>query len=305
MVQAEALDGARVQIRAAEGLAGMVPAAMTGIAVAGVLAFAADSPAPLAALAALVAAAAMDGGTALARMFDDNGALNAASGRLDDMLAPIPRSPRLQSAGMQTSPIVLRIGAEAVTLEPGDRLALAGRSGAGKTRLLETLVGLRRPAAGAVTIGGQPLEHMATADTRVLFSLAPQDACMISGTVRDNLQLSDQSASSEAMWAVLAEASLARKVTALPRGLDTWIGEGGERLSGGERRRLGLARAYLRPASWLLLDEPTEGLDAETEAAVVAALDARLNRTGQGVVIVSHRPAPRVLCTKRLTMDPL
>ena len=125
---------------------------------------------------------------------------------------------------------------------------------------------------------------------------------MISGTVRDNLQLSDQSASSEAMWAVLAEASLARKVTALPRGLDTWIGEGGERLSGGERRRLGLARAYLRPASWLLLDEPTEGLDAETEAAVVAALDARLNRPGQGVVIVSHRPAPRVLCTKRLTM---
>ena len=82
----------------------------------------------------------------------------------------------------------------------------------------------------------------------------------------------------------------------MPEGLATWVGDGGEVLSGGERRRLSLARAYLRPAPWLLLDEPTEGLDRGTEAELVAALDRRLSRTGQGVVIVSHRPAPLTLC---------
>ena len=105
-----------------------------------------------------------------------------------------------------------------------------------------------------------------------------------------------------ALWAALADAALRLKIETLPHGLDTWIGEGGERLSGGERRRLGLARAYLRPAPWLLLDEPTEGLDAATEAAVVAALEARLVRLGQGVVIASHRPAPLTLCPQRLTL---
>jgi ATP-binding cassette subfamily C protein CydC len=85
-------------------------------------------------------------------------------------------------------------------------------------------------------------------------------------------------------------------VRRLPQGLATWIGDGGEVLSGGERRRLSLARAYLRPAPWLLLDEPTEGLDRETEASLVTALDRRLSRTGQGLIVVSHRPAPVRLC---------
>jgi len=92
------------------------------------------------------------------------------------------------------------------------------------------------------------------------------------------------------------------RVRRLPRGLQTWIGDGGEVLSGGERRRLSLARAYLRPAPWLLLDEPTEGLDAATEARLLEALDRRLRRTGQGAVIVSHRPAPLVLCPVRFTL---
>ena len=99
------------------------------------------------------------------------------------------------------------------------------------------------------------------------------------------------------------DACLAAKVRALPHGLDSWIGEDGVRLSGGERRRLSLARAYLAPAPWLLLDEPTEALDAQTEAQVVARLLARLERTGQGLVVVTHRPALLAVCTVRHAVD--
>ncbi|WP_313576932.1 ATP-binding cassette domain-containing protein, partial [Brevundimonas sp.] len=85
--------------------------------------------------------------------------------------------------------------------------------------------------------------------------------------------------------------------------LDVALGENGARLSGGERRRLGLARAYLRPAPWLVLDEPTEGLDAATEAQVLDRLSQRLQRTGQGLILVSHRPAPLALCDQTLTVS--
>ena len=126
---------------------------------------------------------------------------------------------------------------------------------------------------------------------------------MISGTLRDNLCLGDPLGAEATLWSALADACLADKVRALPKGLDSWVGDGGTRLSGGERRRLGLARAYLRPALWLLLDEPTGGLDATTKAAVITALAVQLERTGQGVIIVSHRPGPWALCPLSLSGD--
>jgi ATP-binding cassette subfamily C protein CydC len=299
MAQSEALGEARARRWSAEGLLGLAPAILTGVAVTGILALAAQAPPPLAALAALAGAAAMEGGGVLGRMFDDHGAVNAAMERLGEMLSPAANSHSL-FAGKAESLIILHHGAESVTLEPGDRLALTGRSGAGKTLLLEMLAGLRQASPGSIIIDGQPLEDTAPGAARALFAISLQDCLMISGTVRANLRLGDPAASEDAMWTVLADASLDHKVRALPFGLDSWIGEGGERLSGGERRRLSLARAYLRPAPWLLLDEPTEGLDTETEKAVVEAMAVRLNRTGQGAIIVSHRPAPLVICTKYL-----
>lgn len=297
MADAEALGAARERRWDAEGLAALAPAALSGVAVGLVLALAVPAGGPMATLAALAAAAAMEGGAALARMFDDDGALHAAAGRLDEMMT---NGAARAEAVDPAAPLTLSVGAASRVLAPGERLAVVGRSGAGKTRLLEMLVGLRPPEPGRVRIGQAPLETLATGAARRLFALAPQDAAMVAGSVRENLRLGDPDAPDEALWAALADAGLEAKVRSMPQGLESWIGQGGDRLSGGERRRLALARALLRPAPWLLLDEPTEGLDAATEAAVVAALDRRLARTGQGAVIVSHRPAPLALCGLRL-----
>ena len=184
--------------------------------------------------------------------------------------------------------------------EPGTRLGITGPSGCGKTRTLEALVGLRAPPSGRFLVGATPLESVPLGWARPLFAYAPQDARLVTGTVAENLRLASPRADDAALWDALADAQLDARVRRLPEGLATWVGDGGEVLSGGERRRLSLARAYLRSAPWLLLDEPTEGLDRGTETELVAALDRRLSRTGQGVVIVSHRPTPLTLCREFL-----
>lgn len=165
------------------------------------------------------------------------------------------------------------------------RLWIDGPSGCGKTRLIEQLIGLR---CGLETDPAR-------------FAWAPQDAAVLDGTIRDNLGLAG--AVSEAqMHEALAIAQLSDRVARLGKGLDTWIGEGGVILSGGERKRLSLARAILRDAPVLVLDEPTEGLDGKTEAAIVEALEKHLEATNRGLVLVSHRPAPRRLCRERLKL---
>jgi len=157
------------------------------------------------------------------------------------------------------------------------RLRIDGPSGSGKTRFIETLMGLRGDGVDTV--------H---------FALCPQDAPVLTGTVRQNLVMAGETDEGR-MWQALDDAALKARIEALPRGLDTWLGDGGVTLSGGERKRLSLARAYLHKAPVLVLDEPTEGLDARTEAFVVERLQARLAREGQGLILVSHRAAPRVL----------
>jgi ATP-binding cassette subfamily C protein CydC len=157
------------------------------------------------------------------------------------------------------------------------RVRIDGPSGGGKTRLIETLIGLRGDAVDTM--------H---------FSLCPQDAPVLTGTVRQNLAMAGRG-DEALMWQALDDAALKTRVEALPKGLDTWLGDGGVTLSGGERKRLSLARAYLRKAPVLVLDEPTEGLDARTEAFVVERLRQRLDREQQGLILISHREAPRGL----------
>jgi ATP-binding cassette subfamily C protein CydC len=275
------LDALRREAVAAGGWAAVLQGAILGLAVALVLAFAHDAATPLAAMACLAAAMALEGLAGVGKAFEQDAGADAASERLDAVLVHAPSTTDAQAPLDRPS-----LGFGDLVLEPGSRLVLTGPSGCGKTTVLERLLGLRSPQT-----------------LRTLFAHAPQDAAMIAGTVRANLTLAGVHPD-DALWDALADAALEARVRALPQGLDTWIGENGERLSGGERRRLSLARALLRDAPWLLLDEPTEGLDAATEALVVARLDARLERTGQGLILVSHRPAPRALCDQQLPISP-
>jgi ATP-binding cassette, subfamily C, bacterial CydC len=277
----------------AEALLAVLQALLSGVMVAAVAGLVSQASLPLAALAVLAALAGMEGVAGLLRAAQQQGAFREAVVRLDAVLLEPD-----QAAMAPPSNITLEIDGQ--RLGPGFRLGIVGPSGCGKTRTLEALVGLRAASAGRIVVGSTPLEAAPLGWARPLFAFAPQDARLLTGTIAENLRLAAPMADDAALWDALADAQLDARVRRLPQGLATWIGDGGEILSGGERRRLSLARAYLRPAPWLLLDEPTEGLDRHTEAELVAALDRRLARTGQGVLVVSHRPAPLALCATTL-----
>ncbi|MCB8880685.1 ATP-binding cassette domain-containing protein [Acidisoma cellulosilytica] len=299
--ESEALLRAQKQLTAWGGWFALLQAMGAGIAAMLAMALSAHQSLPLAAMAALGAAMTVDCAGPFLRGLEARGSWDEAARRLDRVLDNLP-SPIPAAVSLSDRPDIrlLRPGARLV---PGSVTGLTGRSGIGKTTILEQLVGLRADEAVTILLDGLPLPAIDLARLRATFSFAPQDAAMLSGTVRDNLLLAATPATSDDdLWQVLEDAVLAETVRGLPQGLDTWIGENGAVLSGGERRRLNLARAYLRAAPWLLLDEPTAGLDAVTEQRVVERLRARLAGSGQGAIIVSHRPAPLALCTSLITL---
>ncbi|WP_019936995.1 thiol reductant ABC exporter subunit CydC [Bordetella sp. FB-8] len=186
------------------------------------------------------------------------------------------------------------------TLMPGERVAIVGASGAGKSTLLHLLLRVEDPGAGEVRFGGCDLRLCAQADVQRRIALLSQDAPVFLGTVRSNLRIGDAAADDAALWAALRAARLDTFVRGLPRGLDSWVGETGAALSAGQARRLCLARTLLAPASVLLLDEPTVGLDAETEAAFLGDLPQAL--AGRAAVLVTHAALPRDAVHRRLRL---
>jgi thiol reductant ABC exporter CydC subunit len=170
-----------------------------------------------------------------------------------------------------------------LSLGEGEKIALAGPSGAGKSSVLALALRSRDPDAGRVTLDGTDLRTLTLADVRGRFAWAPQTPQILGGTLAGNLCLARDDASTDELEAVLREVGLQE----LPVGLDGWIGEAGERLSAGERARVGVARALLSPAPVLLLDEPTAHLDAPLAIRLLDLL-ARQPRT---VLLVTHTPS--------------
>ena len=271
-------------------------AGSVALAAAGALVLSAPAGAARAALAALAAAMTLDAIAPILRAMTERGRLHEAEARLAAIVeAPVEAHTPAASSG----PPIVALTLDGTSHPARARIALTGASGSGKTTLVEGLLGLRALAPGRVAIGGRDAARLPPAVLRATFAWAPQDAALIAGTVRDNLLLADPDADEACLWQALSDAALADVVRALPQGLDTWLGDDGARLSGGERRRLALARAYCARAPWLLLDEPGEGLDATTADAVAQRLAARLERTGQGLILVSHRPALSALCNRQ------
>jgi thiol reductant ABC exporter CydD subunit len=183
-----------------------------------------------------------------------------------------------------------------LVVQPGETVALAGPSGCGKTTVLSVVLGLRRPDAGTVLLGGVDLAELDLDDWRHLVAWVPQHPHLFARTVADNVRLGRPDASDAHVAAALDAAGLSEVVRRLPHGVDTRLGEGGAGLSAGERQRLALARAFVRNAPLLLLDEPTAGLDNETEADVLGAV--RELAYGRTALIVAHRPALAALADR-------
>ncbi|WP_428062320.1 amino acid ABC transporter ATP-binding/permease protein [Brevundimonas sp.] len=292
-------DQAQIALTQSAGWMAAWQAVAVALAVALVVPASAGAALPLTALAALAAIMGIEAAGGLVAALHQNGAAAQALSRLDTLL---PAEDRGRTRAPQGHAIVL-IGA-GDPLSPPQRLGLAGPSGVGKTTLVERLIGLRPALSGELCIGGVDIADIAPHDRRALFAYAAQDVRLLDGSVRENLALAG-SADEAAMWRALDDAGLGQRIRAEPLGLDAPVGSNGERLSGGERRRLNLARAYLRDAPWLVLDEPTEGLDVATEADVLTALQARLAESGQGLILISHRAPPMALCPLTIRINGL
>ncbi|MCA2225102.1 thiol reductant ABC exporter subunit CydD [Nonomuraea aurantiaca] len=177
-----------------------------------------------------------------------------------------------------------------LTIEPGERVALVGESGGGKSTLLHLILGFVQPSEGRVLVDGTDLRDLDLDAWRDRLAFVPQRPHLFATSVAGNIRLGAPSASLEQVRRAAAAAYADDFIQALPDGYDTAVGERGANLSAGQRQRVALARAFCRPdTSVLLLDEPTARLDGRSEAAVVTATaDLARDRTA---IIVAHRPA--------------
>jgi ATP-binding cassette subfamily C protein CydC len=178
---------------------------------------------------------------------------------------------------------------EAMTLDvpQGARVALLGPSGAGKSTVAALALKLVAPQSGRILLGGVDIATLSSDDVRRRIGWLSQATHLFDDTIRANLKLARPDADDAALWQALDAARIGDVVRALPDQLDTWVGEGGTRFSGGQGRRLALARALLSPAQVLILDEPCAGLDAATERAFLATLNEVAD--GRSIVLIAHR----------------
>lgn len=172
-------------------------------------------------------------------------------------------------------------------LPEGARLALLGPSGAGKSTLAALLLKLAAPQGGRITLGGVDLAALTADAVRARIACLTQDARLFDDTIEANLRLARPEAEEAALWRALDAAGIGAMVRSLPEGLATRCGEAGARFSGGQARRLALARALLSEAPVLILDEPAAGLDPETERAFLETLGEAT--AGRSVILIVHR----------------
>ncbi|MGH7414824.1 MAG: ABC transporter ATP-binding protein, partial [Candidatus Rokuibacteriota bacterium] len=183
----------------------------------------------------------------------------------------------------------------------GERVGVVGASGAGKSTISRLLLRFADPTAGRVTVGGRDLRELSLQELRRSIAVVSQDTYLFHGTIEENLRMGRPEASREELEAATRSANIHDTIAALPHGYQTVVGERGVRLSGGQRQRIAIARALLRDAPILILDEALSSVDAESEAAIQDALD-RLMR-GRTTLIFAHRLSSIIGADRILVLD--
>ncbi|MFD7257351.1 thiol reductant ABC exporter subunit CydD [Streptomyces sp. NPDC059874] len=308
---------------AASGLGDGLSALVCGLTVVGASAFAANAvqegrlSGVAMAVAVLTPLAAFEAVAALPLAVRYRQRVRRSAERLYEVIdAPVPVVEPEQPAAAPASPFPLRLAGLAarhpgqerdalrgldLTLEAGRRIAVVGPSGSGKTTLAQVLLRFLDPREGTYTLGGSDSRTLDGDDVRALVGLCAQDAHIFDSSVRENLRLARTGASEEELRAALSAARLLEWADGLPEGLDTMVGEHGERISGGQRQRLALARALLADFPVLVLDEPAEHLDLATADALTADLLAATE--GRTTVLITHRLAGLEAVDEVLVLD--
>ena len=186
-------------------------------------------------------------------------------------------------------------------IERGKVLGIHGASGSGKSTLLKLLMRFWDVQKGAVRISGQDVRDIQTAALREMTSYVTQDTVLFRDTIAKNIAVAKLDATQAEIEAAAAKASIHDFIMSLPKGYETELGELGDRLSGGEKQRIGLARAFLHEADFILLDEPTSNLDVLNEGIILKSLSAE--KEGKTIVLVSHRQSTMSIADCRHHMD--
>jgi ATP-binding cassette subfamily C protein CydC len=229
------------------------------------------------------------------------GAAEAAAGRVLDMAEgahpvpdparpkPLPRETGLRFCGVHFAWDAGKPVLDGMTLDvpEGTRVAILGPSGAGKSTIAALALKVVVPQSGTILLGGTDLAELTAGEIRSRIAWLGQSTHLFSDTIRANLLLGRPDASDADLWEALDRAAISDVVRNLPDRLDTWLGEGGANLSGGQGRRIALARTLLSRAPIIILDEPCASLDADTERDFLTTLYAQT--AGKTVILIAHR----------------
>ena len=185
--------------------------------------------------------------------------------------------------------------------EPGQRVGISGRTGAGKTTLVSLLTRFYDPTRGMVSLDGIDIREYRLADLRDQFAIVLQEPVLFSTTIGENIGYGSPDATQEQIEQAAQAADVHDFIAGLPDGYDTMVGERGMSLSGGERQRISLARAFLKDAPILILDEPTSAVDIRTETAIMAAIERLM--VGRTTFVIAHRLSTLEGCDLRLHVE--